>query len=167
MTPGNRPATAAAVARSPQAGAVSPKARVAICVAAVLIFVSIIVQTVVSKGLFGMMSGELKMALTVAETQVNSMSPRNLDSSTRLDGATAGPGKRFTYKYTLLKQKAAEVNVGQWRQAVVPMLKRNVQASREMRPLFQNGVTVCYRYHGKDGVLVDEIVFNPSDVLGK
>lgn len=129
---------------------------------------SVVAQAVVRHGFFGIgMSSELKKGLAAAEGTVNAMAPMMLNPFTRLDGATVGPGKKFTYKYTLLKQKAAEVDVSKWRQSVVPMLKKDVRASKAMLPLFQQGVTVCYRYHGKDGVLIDEIAIDPSDVLGK
>ena len=60
----------------------------------------------------GRKEAKVEEALVTAERQLNAMVPKMVDDSTRLDGAKAGPGKKFTYTYTLVSRKASEINSG-------------------------------------------------------
>jgi hypothetical protein len=111
----------------------------------------------------GRKEAKVEEALFTAERQLNAMVPKMVDDSTRLDGAKAGPGKRFTYTYTLVSRKASEINSVEWKQKVVPMIRKNMRETPALRTLFQVGTTVSYKYVGSDGVLVDEIVMTPAE----
>lgn len=108
---------------------------------------------------------ELQTALTIAQAEVTNAAAKFRNPFVRMEPATVGPGRKFTYNYTLLTKKKQDIDLDKWRKTTAADLKRSVKASREMRPLFQGGVTVCYRYKDKDGVLIDEIAISPSEVL--
>ena len=111
----------------------------------------------------GRKEAKVEEALVTAERQLNAMVPKMVDDSTRLDGAKAGPGKKFTYTYTLVSRKASEINSGEWKQKVVPVIRKNMRETPGLRTLFQVGTTVNYKYLGSDGALIDEIVMTPAE----
>ncbi|MEY4938591.1 MAG: hypothetical protein RIQ93_326 [Verrucomicrobiota bacterium] len=115
----------------------------------------------------GRKASKVEEALAAAERQVNAMGPKMVDDTTRLDGAKAGPGKKFTYTYTLVSLKAADVDSGAWKQKVVPTIRKNMRDAQGMRYLFQVGTTVHYRYLGSDGAVIDEIVMTPAEALAR
>lgn len=110
---------------------------------------------------------KIEAALHAAEAQINSSVPKMVDAATRLDGAKAGPGKRLVYLYTLIEHKASDIDMPRWRNQVAPGIRKNIKAASGMRYLFELGTVVTYRYSGNDGVLIDEIVVSPSEVLQK
>jgi hypothetical protein len=131
------------------------------------IVVAVLVGTVGKGYRDGRKGTKVEEALVVAERQVNAMAPKMIDDATRLDGAKAGPGKKFTYTYTLVSMKAAEVDAASWKQKVVPTVRKNMRETEGMKSLFQAGTTVHYKYLGKDGAPIDEIIMTPAEALGK
>jgi hypothetical protein len=85
-----------------------------------------------------------------------------LDEETRLDGAKAGPGRRFTYRYTLLSRKS-EIDRSTWENTAAPAIRGRIKQARELRSLFEDGVTLVYRYDTLDGQFFDEIVVTPAE----
>ena len=124
-------------------------------------------KTVVKEYFDSRMESKVEAALRQAEVQINSTAPKMVDAETRLDGATAGPGRRLKYGYTVVRYKASEIDMNSWRNQVAPDIKRNVRNAEGMRYLFEIGTTVTYRYSGSDGVFVDEIVVTPGEVIQK
>ena len=110
-------------------------------------------------------STEIEKMLRQAEDQINSISPKMVDNGIRMDGAKAGPGKRLKYLYTFVGRKAADVDMTVWRNKGVPAVRQKIMGQKEMRALFEVGTTVIYRYSGSDGVLIDEIIITPAEVL--
>jgi hypothetical protein len=100
--------------------------------------------------------------LSKAERDVNRASPKMLDEETRLDGAKAGPGRRFTYRYTLLSRKS-EIDRSTWENTAAPAIRGRIKQARELRSLFEDGVTLVYRYDTLDGQFFDEIVVTPAE----
>lgn len=110
-------------------------------------------------------SNEAGRHLRQAEAQINSTAPKMLDQFTRVDGAKAGPGKRFMYLYTIINVNSDTVNLTAWRNQVAPALKQQIKKTRGVRTLFEAGVTVTYRYSGADGALIGEIIITPQEGL--
>ena len=77
--------------------------------------------------------------------------PKMVDDGTRLDGATAGPGLILTYLYTLPKVASTDIAPGAFADRVPDPIKKAACSSAEMRPFFDNNVTVHYVYRGSDG----------------
>jgi hypothetical protein len=96
---------------------------------------------------------------------LNSSTPRMVDAITRFDHATAGPGRRVTIDETLITKKAADVNKVEWLIGA-PLLQQNIRQS-DLGKLTAQGVTIVYRYHGNDGVLIGEIECAPQHVRAK
>ena len=107
---------------------------------------------------------DLQNKLNGAEREINRSAPKMLDAETRLDGAKAGPGKKFTYEYTLLLPKD-EIDLVAWRKSAVPAIREKIIKSGELHTLFNDGVTLVCVYHTVDGASFDEIVVNPDEAL--
>lgn len=127
----------------------------------------VIGKTAVQKYFDSRREVKIEAALHQAEAQINATVPKMVDAVTRLDGAKVGPGKRLVYIYTLIGHKAADIDMALWRNQAAPEIRKNIKAAAGMRTLFELGTVVTYRYSGSDGVLVDEIVVTPGEVLQK
>jgi hypothetical protein len=99
---------------------------------------------------------EAKLA---AEVQKLNTGPRMIDSITRFDRVTQGPGMRITVYETLITMNAADVPRRAWLSAV-PKLRQQMLEGPPGK-LVKDGVTVTYRYSGKDGVLIGDVSSNP------
>lgn len=86
-----------------------------------------------------------------------------VDKETQLDSTIGGPGKKFTYLYTLVNFSSQEISWQQFNNSLSTNLRNSVCSSKEMEVFFKNGVQVVYKYRGKDGVIIGDIVINPSD----
>lgn len=91
--------------------------------------------------------------------RLNKSCPRQIDSITRFDKATAGPGPRVIVDETVML-KASDVSQEAW-QKFLPQLKQNVMNS-QMGELPAEGITLVIRYSDKDGARFHEVEFSPS-----
>lgn len=97
---------------------------------------------------------------TVAE--LNRSLPRQVDTETRLDQVTAGPGPRLTYSYTLIHRNGASVDIEQFNAGMQPQLRRSVCGQSNMAGLLRAGVSLAYSYRGSDGKFVSLIEVEPQ-----
>lgn len=86
-----------------------------------------------------------------------------IDEITRLDKATAGPGKRLTVDVTIISLKASDIDRNVWNTTVIPKLKEGILASG-VASVLRTGNTVTYRYTGSDGALIDELSLTEADL---
>ena len=101
--------------------------------------------------------------LTSLATDANKRLPMRIDAETRADTIVAGPGRKFSYVYTLVNHKAASVDAQQFHRAHASTIKANVCASKKMQVFFRNNVAVSYYYRGSDGAFITEINILPAD----
>jgi hypothetical protein len=94
---------------------------------------------------------------------VNASAPKVVDEVTRLDGATAEPGRRLTYRMTI-SIPYSEFNRTEWGQITVPAIRTNTIEQDGSRALLKAGITIAIRYSSKDGIFLDEIIFTSSDL---
>jgi hypothetical protein len=99
--------------------------------------------------------------------EVNATAPKMVDDATRLDRASAGPGRRLTYDLTLISLKSEDIDPVVWKRDVFPTIRANMAKTQAMHRLLAAGITVASRYSSSDGVLVDEIVMRPEDLSTK
>jgi hypothetical protein len=101
-----------------------------------------------TKSFFG---GSVESKIQSMATELNKQLPRQLDPLTRWDRVEAGPGKDFSYFYTIGKN----LTEGE-QQSLKDNVTRQTLSSPEMKPVFDAGVTVWYKYFDKDGKKVFE-----------
>ena len=90
--------------------------------------------------------------------RLNESSPKQLDSITRFDKATAGPGQRVVVDETVMV-KASDVTEEAW-EKFLPKLRQNVMQS-QMGSLPAKGITLVIRYSDKDGNKFHDVEFAP------
>ena len=91
--------------------------------------------------------------------KLNESSPKQLDSITRFDKATAGPGPRVVVDETVML-KASDVSEEAW-EKFLPQLKQNVMHS-QMGGLPAEGITLVIQYFDSDGVKFHDVEFPPQ-----
>ena len=99
--------------------------------------------------------------------EVNATAPKMVDDATRLDRASAGPGRRLTYDMTLISLKSQDIDPVAWKRDVVPTIRANMAKTKAMHTLLAAGVTVASRYSSSDGILIDEIIMRPEELSTK
>jgi hypothetical protein len=94
-------------------------------------------------------------ARLAAQVKLLNTGPRMVDAVTRFDQVTQGPGMHITVFETVITKNAAEIPKVAW-QGFVPKLRQQMLAG-PMGKLISSGVSVTYRYSGKDGVLIGDV----------
>ena len=107
--------------------------------------------------------GAIEEALRQASNQVNSGLPMMVDKETRLDSTMPGPGKRWTYLYTITSTSSSEVSQQQLQNALGSNIKSYVCSNKDMVAFVKNGVQIIYKYRGNDGKIIGDIIVNPQD----
>lgn len=102
--------------------------------------------------------------LEKAAIEINSSCPKLLDEETRLDGAKSGPGKKFSYYYTLVKYSAQEVEKSIFDKDIAPEIKKIALKGDGIRTMLGNGIFVEYHYSGKNGKFISMVKIDPSDL---
>lgn len=105
----------------------------------------------------------LKTGLIIAADKINKQGPIMVDADTRMDSASVGPGSRLTYFYTLPKYSSKDVESNWLHNSVKPVVKMNVCASKEMKPVLQYGATLVYAYNGNNGKEITRFEINKND----
>jgi hypothetical protein len=80
-----------------------------------------------------------------------------------MDGATAGPGRQFTYHYTQMDiAKADDIPAGEFEKNFAPQMKKTVCTSGALKAFFADDVTVLYDYSAKDGSSLGMVEINKA-----
>ena len=101
--------------------------------------------------------------LTQASNSLNQRLPMTLDKQTRIESTFPGPGKKWTYLFTLVSIRSSDMTQQQLQDGLGENIKRGVCTSKEMLVFIKGGVQFVYRYRGSDGGVIGDIVVNPSD----
>ncbi|MDD5706539.1 MAG: hypothetical protein PHR35_11480 [Kiritimatiellae bacterium] len=96
--------------------------------------------------------------------EINATCPKMLDEVTRMDGATAGPGKLVTIRETVLAMDGATTDMVAWRTTIAPRIRASSAQAPGIRKLLAAGTTVIYQYNGRDGVIIDKIKLTRTDL---
>jgi hypothetical protein len=92
----------------------------------------------------------------------NKTLPMMVDRVTRLDTEVPGPGKRYTYVYTLVNMTKDQFSPQDWsRQKKI--LTAGYSTSSQMKDFRDDGIELHYLYRDKNGDVITEIVINPSE----
>jgi hypothetical protein len=94
---------------------------------------------------------------------MNRRCPLIVQEGIRLDSTSAGPGKRFTYNYTLINQSLDSIDIQSMEKRLRPILTNNLRTSESLEILRKNKPDVNYRFLDKNGRLVQNIVIHSED----
>jgi|SRR6185437_6808591 len=105
-----------------------------------------------------------KEILDAAVAKINQGFPMMVNTETRLDSATASPdGQTLSYSYTLINWRADQMSV-----ADISARKQHVIneiCSKKDKTLLGKGFTLEFRYHSRDGVLVEDFRIGPNKCI--
>ena len=96
---------------------------------------------------------------------MNRKCPIIVEKDVRLDSTSAGPGKRFTYYYTMLAQTRDSVDVKSFEYRLRPVLTNNLRTNESLELIRKNRADVDYRFFDRKGRLICDIGVKPEDYL--
>ena len=103
-----------------------------------------------------------EILIQVAE-EMNKNCPITLDGDTRLDTTMGGPGKSFSYFYTLVNYSKEEINQDTLITYLKPNIINNVSTNPQMAIFRENEITMNYNYKDKEGVFLFVITVTPDN----
>lgn len=95
--------------------------------------------------------------------QTNLQLPQQLTEFSRLDRVEAGPGKRFTYHFTLSGAQG-RMTAAEFESNLAASVKRDAANSSSLHAWFARGVVVVYRYSDDQGAFVGEVPVQAEDL---
>ena len=95
--------------------------------------------------------------------EINKTCPRMIDQDTQLDNVVTGPGKRFTYNYTLVNNTAESLNIERLKNHQNHSIIHSVRTNPCMEDLRKNEVYLIYSYKDKDKKNLFDIHITPDD----
>ena len=132
-----------------------------------IIGIAILVLLVVGLGLYLFLGGgshrNFDDTLLQSAIDMNKTLPMMVDKDTRLDATTAGPGRRFTYSYTLINHTAADLDASVLQNGLRPSLIANYRSLPQMKEFREANVELHYQYKDRNGAFVADIVVSPKD----
>jgi hypothetical protein len=98
----------------------------------------------------------LSIELSKAVIEINGSTPQKLDEETRLDSA-ATFSKYIIYNNTLTNYTAEQLDVKLFDPIIEETVIGSLCSNKELVGLIEGGVTMVYRYHGKNGQFITEL----------
>lgn len=89
---------------------------------------------------------------TKGATIINPQLPKMIDSETRLDRVSVGPGARAVYHYTLINYSSKDIDSDRLNKNYRPVVLKNVCSDKDMGASLKFGGIYVYAYSGNDGV---------------
>jgi len=105
----------------------------------------------------------IEQYLLNASNEINKDLPRMLDNNIRLDTTFAGPGREFTYYFSLMSHNSSEIDQVNFYKEMTRQLRTTACSDKNMALYISNGVTFIFKYRGKDGLFFAEIPIKPKD----
>jgi hypothetical protein len=85
---------------------------------------------------------------------MNRKCPIMVEKDVRLDSTSAGPGKRFTYYYTMTAQTRDSIDVISFEERLRPGLTNNLRTNASLDIIRKNRADVNYRFFDRKGRLI-------------
>ena len=101
--------------------------------------------------------------LVTTSTQQNKSLPMMVDKDTRWDTTIPGPGKNWTYVYTLVTPELKNITNKEINDALGGKIRLGVCTMKEMQIFVDKGVKVTYKYRDNEGKFIGEVVVTPED----
>lgn len=96
--------------------------------------------------------------------RINREVPGMIDSVTRLDAAHVGAdSKQLILVHTLMFTRGSEMTEQQLRDAIAPTIRASACATEGQVSLLKAGLTLVFRYNGRDGMFVGDIPVSEAD----
>ena len=124
---------------------------------------AVVIGVVVGNSVVSRNSQSVDKILERSAKKLNETLPMQVDKETRLDTTVAGPGKKFTYLYTLPNLTKAECEKAGLIEKMRPTIVNAYKTTPELKYERDHDVELCYEYRDKDGIVVGSISVSPKD----
>ena len=104
---------------------------------------------------------QIQKRLEDLANQMNRNCPKKMDSETRLDKVTTGPGRRFNYYVTAMKDTSDTVDIAQIEDVTTPLILK--EYCSRVNLLYVNDTTLSYHYSGNDGSYIGTFEIAPDE----
>ena len=105
---------------------------------------------------------DVEKSLALTAEKINQKTPTMSDAETRVDRATAGPGRQLTYHHTMINLDRKNANLAIFNGEFTNGLRAKICANPGMKPIFANGVTLVYSYRSRDGQQIGAVSVEPK-----
>ncbi|MHC5064098.1 MAG: hypothetical protein ACYTG5_08995 [Planctomycetota bacterium] len=112
---------------------------------------------------WGQSDASIERSLNKAANDLNAQCPMMIDSETRLDRTIAGPGKKFTYLYTIMGEDLEPTDDPALWAEVRQGILNGLRSSPEMREMGDVGVSLVYQYKNEAGQHLGYVEFAPEE----
>ncbi len=133
------------------------------------IIIAVIVSFIVRNGVNGLFQkpvpvDNVNSTLTWISQSANRTLPANVDKETSLVITTVGPGKKFTYIYSIKNYTKDEIDMSIFK-SIEKQLINSVKTSTDsgIKYFRENNITLDYIYDDKNGSTIQTIELLPSD----
>ena len=106
---------------------------------------------------------DINRVLSQTASELNQQLPMMVDRETQWDSAFAGPGKLFSYNYTLVNYSASQIDGSQFSQDMYPMLVNVICTNPATKFFPENGVMLNYNYYDNARIFITTVEIAPSD----
>jgi hypothetical protein len=130
---------------------------------AIFLFGVTAVGTITSCSYGGINDAIFEKQMLEASSQQNKSLPMMVDKDTRWDTTIPGPGKNWTYIYTLTNPELKNISNEKINEVLGSKIRSGVCTMKDMEIFVKNGVTVKYKYRDNDGKFIGEVVVVPED----
>ena len=135
------------------------------------VFLSVIgavVGSIIAAHFFSGGSVKFEKQLLNASNELNKNCPMIIDKETRLDTSVGGPGKKFTYFYTLINYSSADavgISKEKFEGAIKPNLVNNIRTNKNLKLFRDMEVEMIYTYRTNDNKEFARISVKPQEYL--
>lgn len=93
--------------------------------------------------------------------KTNESLPKFIDKVTRWDSISSKAGQKLTFYYTATTISSNDVPDQVFRKNFAPTLHNDACQNKDLKDLFENGVTITFSYKGKDGLNIGRVIMTP------
>lgn len=101
-------------------------------------------------------------SLTKIVKKTNESLPKFIDKVTRWDSISAEVGQKVTFYYTATTISSNDVPDQVFRQNFAPTLHKEACLNKDLKDLYENGVTLTFSYKGNDGLNLGRVTMTPK-----
>jgi len=108
---------------------------------------------------------QYEKAMVLLAQEINSGLPMTIDSETRADSVTTGPGRKITYFMTLTSRDKSNTDVEALRATLESRATKYVCTSPDMSNFRSDKAVVAYEYRDRHGKPLIGIIVYPRDCM--
>lgn len=101
--------------------------------------------------------------LRMTAQRMSAQMPMKIDADTSMDSVSSGPGRVFTYNYTVTTATKDQIDFATIESAFRPKLLNNYKLQSSMKAFRDHNVELRYVYYDKNKEYITTIAISPKD----